>query len=769
MSSQGMNLLLYNTIVSILLFSWITAVALLVGSFLSVIKTWDKWNFKRIRVYAYISVLVELIISLLESFPLYMLLTLIFLFTPSGVFNNFLNVAIFGVVVGIFLSPKFFRLFENRISEIYETQSYPTQLFLFSQQKFEILRKFVITSFSQEILVQVIAVALYAFSLEIGLSLILGILNIGQTSYLPFGLGNMLFLSLRKNHAVENVSTQALVIWIGILLLTIFAAYKIIEKKFLERPSRGDDENLNKDKCNLCFEIRYLDIVRQNSYKISLDGVIHMKPGEFAFLHGPSGSGKSVILKTVASLIPPGFTVERGEVKYPEEKNFWRNGRYLPQEPSLYLYPYMTIQRWVKLRYSIKDFSKDFFESYKSNIADKFNKDDFKDKYPFELSGGMKRVLSFMYLLKDIEGLKYKILLLDEPDTALDLIRQKQLAVLLRQKLGTPTSNISLLYVSHQIYIPFLISNNFYKLKISKINNLQGKYIREFKILKSKGNRSLNKKNYDSRGFDLSKRINICEDKNTHLGYNHGFRDKIIFENLRVKYLNNDKYILEEENTVINIEKFTFIIGENGTGKSTLIKTIFGIAPKESGDIKFEIQGVKWDLSDFFEQYKPILVLEDIENSLPPHVTIEKILKFLNGAKSIRKRWEEVFPGVKWEEGKDKKFQEFSGGERQRIILQIVIPLLKPKWLFLDEPFNRIDYETLKNIFEFWMDSMGNTKFIIITHNLIWVEKLLNHLLKKHSELSYNFHFISGKETICQVFKEIKNLITTKHGGMIGG
>ena len=169
----------------------------------------------------------------------------------------------------------------------------------------------------------------------------------------------------------------------------------------------------------LCKNI-YMKYQSENGETEAIKDIsFEIAPKEFVSLIGPSGCGKSTLLSIIAGLIAP----TSGEV-YVNGKNVALQGAnigYMPQKDSLL--PFRTIWQNVLLGLEIKKIKTIDNMIYADELLDTYGLKQFKNKYPRQLSGGMRQRCALIRTLV----IRPDILLLDEAFSALDY--QTRLAV----------------------------------------------------------------------------------------------------------------------------------------------------------------------------------------------------------------------------------------------------------------------------------------------------------------------------------------------------
>lgn len=162
--------------------------------------------------------------------------------------------------------------------------------------------------------------------------------------------------------------------------------------------------------------------------------------------------------------------------------------------------------------------------------------------------------------------------------------------------------------------------------------------------------------------------------------------------NLYFKYKNNKVDNIKDLNMEVEKGDLVGILGESGSGKSTILRILAGLEVPYKGKIEIDNKNVFTE-KIFIEPEKRGIGMVFQDYALFPHMTVSKNIMF--GLKGMNKsdkekRVDEMLDLVNLKEYKNKYPYELSGGQQQRIaIARAIAP--KPSILLLDEPFSNLD------------------------------------------------------------------------------
>ncbi|GHN29742.1 ATPase component of ABC transporter with duplicated ATPase domains [Lactobacillus delbrueckii] len=475
-------------------------------------------------------------------------------------------------------------------------------------------------------------------------------------------------------------------------------------------------------------------------------------------LVGPNGAGKTTLLKIMTGRQEASqgeFTVNKGielgyiaqEHDFDEEKSIW-------EEMLTVFQPLIDQgQQLEKLQYAIADHPEDEellrrldqaqynFEqaggyTYQAEIKSMLNGFNFPEatwnKQIASLSGGEKTRLSFVKLLLK----KPPLLLLDEPTNYLDLDTLDWLEAFLKNYPG------AILTVSHDQYFLDHLATQIFELQHGELTVFKGNYSqylaqrelrdqqqeaayekqqeeikREEEFIQKNIVRASTTKQAQSRRKALEKmelvdppkhksKVRIKFDSARPSG-----KEVLILKDLAVGY--PDKTMLKDISFQINKGDRVAIIGQNGIGKSTLLKTVMKQLPVKSGAIKY---GVSLDIGYYDQE------LQGLDYSKTVIDTIWDRHKDMN-EKDIRSILASFLFTAK---DIDKQVSQLSGGQRARLTLT-VLSMEHNNFLLMDEPTNHLDLDAKEVLEKALADYDGTLLFV--SHDRYFINKLANKIV----------------------------------------
>ena len=212
---------------------------------------------------------------------------------------------------------------------------------------------------------------------------------------------------------------------------------------------------------------------------------------------------------------------------------------------------------------------------------------------------------------------------------------------------------------------------------------------------------------------------------------------QLICKNITIAY--EKENVVEAFSMAVEKGDYISIIGENGTGKSSVLKGILGIVPLRSGSVEFS-DGVKRNNIGYLSQQNPLQMdfpASCYEVVLSGCLTKKGILPWFS--KTEKELAASNMEKLGIANLKHKSFADLSGGQRQRVLLARAL-CATDKIIFLDEPINGLDpiaSRDFYNIIEKLNKEMGIT-IIMITHDVDNALKYSNKVLHMHK---YKYFF----------------------------
>ncbi|MCL7997280.1 ABC transporter ATP-binding protein [Brucella sp. 21LCYQ03] len=492
------------------------------------------------------------------------------------------------------------------------------------------------------------------------------------------------------------------------------------------------------------LSVRDLSVAfRQNGEeRISVDRVsFDIAEGETIALVGESGSGKSVSALSILKLLPyPAASHPSGEVLFdgkdlmkasePELRRVRGNDvTMIFQEPMTSLNPLHTVEQQIaeilKMHQGMGD------QAARKRTLELLHEVGIREpekrlaSFPHQLSGGQRqRVMIAMALAN-----KPKLLIADEPTTALDVTVQAQILELLAELKAS--QGMSMLFITHDLGIVRKIADRVCVMSKGKIvetgptkeifENPQHDYTKHLLAAEPKGEPPV---------ADLSAKT-VMEGKDVRVWFpiKKGFLRKTVDH---VKAVDGIDVQLRAGQTL-------GVVGESGSGKTTL-----GLALSRMISSKGEIRFDGRDIAQFsFKDMRPLrremqIVFQDPFGSLSPRMTIADIIAeglLVHEPKlSADDRDERVVSALKEvnldPETRFRYPHEFSGGQRQRIAIARAM-VLNPKFVMLDEPTSALDMSVQAQVVDLLraLQKKHDLAYLFISHDLKVVRALANDVL----------------------------------------
>ncbi len=459
--------------------------------------------------------------------------------------------------------------------------------------------------------------------------------------------------------------------------------------------------------------------------------------GQTLGIVGESGSGKSVSCYALLGLVPmPPGRIESGTAMFQGHDLLRLQGEalrqvrgneiaFIFQDPMTSLNPFLTVGEQMQeplLHHRRQDRA-----SARARAIDLLAEVGIRDPastvdaYPHQFSGGMRqRVMIAMALIAEP-----KLLIADEPTTALDVTVQKQILLLINE-LRT-RRNLGVIFVSHDLGVVAGLADEVLVMQDGQTME-QGPAGRIF----------------SSPASDYTRRLLAAIPRGAKPvpGRTTG-QSLLQVEHLTTRFRPSGRrgaevLAVDDASFVLQRGEVLGLVGESGSGKSTLGRSILGLVPA-TGSVKFDGEEL---IGRSAAQMRPWrrrmqMIFQDPYASLNPRMTIYDtlaeplLLHRLATRRDLDERVFSLMDEVGLARAHVRKYpHEFSGGQRQRIAIGRALAT-RPELVIADEPVSALDVTIQKQILELLLELVArhDLSMVFISHDLAVVRYLCDRVM----------------------------------------
>ncbi len=464
-----------------------------------------------------------------------------------------------------------------------------------------------------------------------------------------------------------------------------------------------------------------------------LDGVSFDLPvGQVLGLVGESGSGKSMTSLALMGLLPRGAQVSgqahmdgRDLLALDERSLCGIRGKEIGmifQEPMTALNPVRTIGDQVAETLVIHGAaSRAGARAMARDRLDRVGLSDFPmDRFPHELSGGQRQRVCIAMAV----ALRPRLLIADEPTTALDVTTQAQILDLLKGLVEE--EDMALLLITHDLAVVAGVADHVAVMQAGRIVE-DGPTEQLFR----------------TRRHDYTRQLFAASSHQPRRDTRPSAQPLLQVEGAVRSYTLPRRHLFGPAPQLHAVRDVSFtlhegeslgLVGESGCGKSTLTRAILGLEPLQAGRITLNGQRVEAGRMPPALRAQVQVVFQDPYGSFNPRHRVERLVAepfHLAPAPNRRDRVAQALVDVGLKPADmDKYIHEFSGGQRQRIAIARAL-IIRPKLIVLDEAVSALDVRVRAQILDLLADLQGRMglSYLFISHDLSVVRAVTDRVM----------------------------------------
>lgn len=466
---------------------------------------------------------------------------------------------------------------------------------------------------------------------------------------------------------------------------------------------------------------------------------LDLAAGEIHALVGESGSGKTMIARAIIGLLPDGIGTSAGSIRFEGReltqldepaRRALRGARIgmIFQEPLVSLNPSMKIGAQMaeamrlhtnKSRAEIRRTAIEMLDAVR--IVDP---ESCLDRYPHEFSGGMRQRI----MIASVMMLRPKLLLADEPTTALDAIVQREVLDIMRDM--TQRFGVSVLLVTHDLGVVARYADRVTVMCRGEIVEAgptrdviaapQQAYTRNLLAALPQAPEGIAPARMEDAPLLEARGLSIAYEKSAPLPFMR----------------RRSQAVVHDMSLSIHPGEMVGLVGESGSGKSTYGRALIRLKDVAAGRILWRGQDITTLSGDALRRLRPRMqiVFQDPFSSLNPRFRVGQIvaegLRMLPDpapAGRVDAMLEAVGLGPEF---RDRFPHQLSGGQRQRVAIARAL-ITQPELVVADEPVSALDVTVQAQILDLLRDLRSRFGFacLFISHDLSVVESICDRVV----------------------------------------